>query len=117
MRRIDLLSKLCAPVRLSNVLRAPLTPQLFVSLFTTAAGYRGAIAILLGISLATAASELIWIGVVYRHFPVLSDNDKSEVIEPLQQEQQQERETWSAWLKREGMDWAEFVRMPVFGSR
>lgn len=98
IRRIDLLSKLCAP--------------LVVSLFTTVVGYPTATGILLAISLATAVTEYAWIGVVYSRFPTLHHQLPTATAEC----EQAHRETWTQWLNRERDDWTEFARLPVFGS-
>jgi iron-regulated transporter 1 len=60
-RRIDLLSKLLAP--------------LFVSLLTTTAGYSTSCIVLLAISASTTFFELIFIGVVFRRFAVLGEEE------------------------------------------
>lgn len=96
MRRIDLISKLCAP--------------LFVSVLTSLWGYSAATMMLLGISLATAATELVWIGTVYSRFPVLRVQDSGNTSE------RQQESSWSDWLKQEMKDWTEFAHLPVFGS-
>lgn len=54
IRRIDLLSKLAAP--------------LFVSLLTTTLSVRTSAIVLLGVTAASLPLELLWIGVVYRRF-------------------------------------------------
>lgn len=94
MRRVDLVSKLVAP--------------LFVSLLTLW-GYESAVAALLGLSLLTLASEQLWIGHVYKAFPALAYQSEAGEREP-------ETTTWGEWLEREARDWREFVSLPVFGS-
>ncbi|WVF65846.1 hypothetical protein IAT40_000583 [Kwoniella sp. CBS 6097] len=128
MRRIDLLSKLVAP--------------LVVSLMTSLGGYPFATAILLGLSLWTSATEYLWIKVVYDHFPVLErrkaqsasasgDADAEEIALLAQDrgdgpvtnesteragEDYQEPKTVMERLQREKRDWVEFIRLPIFFS-
>ena len=70
MRRIDLLSKLLAP--------------LFTSLLTTVASYTFAVAFLMGFAGLTLLFELWWIEVVFDYFPVLAASDKGK---PMQLEE------------------------------
>ncbi|GAA6008465.1 hypothetical protein JCM10207_007121 [Rhodosporidiobolus poonsookiae] len=119
LRRIDLLSKLLAP--------------LFVSLLTTAASYTFAAAFLLGFAGASMVFEFIWIDIVYRRFPMLHPDRESAAEEPepapsgavdepdrrsvglgirLQRVWQRLR----ARLAAEGRDWIAFVTAPVFFS-
>nr|XP_019044413.1 solute carrier family 40 (iron-regulated transporter), member 1 [Kwoniella bestiolae CBS 10118]OCF23343.1 solute carrier family 40 (iron-regulated transporter), member 1 [Kwoniella bestiolae CBS 10118] len=119
MRRIDLLSKLSAP--------------LLVSLLTSTGGYPLATIVLLGMSLVTLATEYWWIQVVYNHFPVLerrashtghdgeeqgllqeSENDDHEPLGDTQGSVTP-RGIWGK-LEREKQDWLEFIRLPIFFS-
>ncbi|KAL1411254.1 hypothetical protein Q8F55_002205 [Vanrija albida] len=102
MRRIDLVSKLVSP--------------LVVSLLTVVWGYTAAVALLLGLTLATAATELVWIGVVYRRFPALAQQHAAGAEGDGDGDGEPAAPTWSQWLEQEKSDWAEFVRLPVFGS-
>ncbi|WOO81090.1 Solute carrier family 40 member 1 [Vanrija pseudolonga] len=118
MRRIDLVSKLVSP--------------LLVSFLTVMWGYEVAVAILLAFTVVTAATESVWIGVVYRCFPALSRQDHGAVeaaVGHVVAESTEDgapevlviaapttRRTWSQWFAQEKADWAEFVRLPVFGS-
>ena len=67
MRRIDLLSKLLAP--------------LFTSLLTTVASYTFAVAFLMGFAGLTLLFELWWIEVVFNFFPVLAASDKGKPMQ------------------------------------
>lgn len=68
---------------------------------------------LLAFSLITAVTEHLWIGVVYSHFPSLANQHPREAAASTEST---EHESWKHWLRREADDWAEFVRLPVFGS-
>ncbi|GAA5885225.1 hypothetical protein JCM16303_005963 [Sporobolomyces ruberrimus] len=115
LRRIDLLSKLVAP--------------LFVSLLTTAASYTFAAAFLLGFALVSLCFEFIWIEIVYKRLPILADSTK------LQPEQVQSSPTEASFRDRsllanvtillerlkvrivsELRDWVIFIKAPVFFS-
>lgn len=106
MRRIDLLTKLLAP--------------LFTSLLTTAASYTFATAFLMGFAGGTLVFEIFWIQVVYRCFPSLLETDRQpassaeEVIAPASSP------TGMLRLKSKAFstfrDWKEFSQMPVFAS-
>ncbi|WVQ93477.1 hypothetical protein IAU59_000551 [Kwoniella sp. CBS 9459] len=137
MRRIDLLSKLVAP--------------LVVSLMTSLGGYPAATGVLLGLSGLTSVTEYLWIKVVYDHFPILdrkkkapasataSASDQTEEIGLLERADQEEDEdralthagveiqdddedhqrapaTIRERLRREKRDWLEFIRLPIFFS-
>lgn len=117
MRRIDLVSKLVSP--------------LLVSFLTVVWGYEVAVGILLAFTVVTAATESVWIGVVYRCFPALATQNhiavEAAVGAVLAESTEDgapevlviaspERTTWSQWFAQERADWAEFVRLPVFGS-
>ncbi|EPQ31910.1 uncharacterized protein PFL1_00109 [Pseudozyma flocculosa PF-1] len=65
MRRIDLLTKLLAP--------------LFVSLLTTTISYRYSVVVLVAICGLSAAFELVFVGIVYKRFPALAD-DEAKVV-------------------------------------
>lgn len=94
MRRIDLISKLVAP--------------LFVSLLTLR-GYELAAGALLALSALTLATEQSWIGHVYAAFPLLSRRESRGDAEA-------EPASWTQWAQREARDWREFASLPVFGS-
>lgn len=138
MRRIDLLSKLLAP--------------LFVSLLTTAAGHPTSCIILLAISAGTTVFELSFIGTVFRRFSVLGREESAHRQEQQEREererQERERERQDqqaasadrdtttsypprrslqartassahllvAWAKGQYDDWRTFVVMPIFIS-
>ncbi|GAA5962830.1 hypothetical protein JCM21900_004101 [Sporobolomyces salmonicolor] len=111
LRRIDLLSKLVAP--------------LFVSLLTTAVSYVFATAFLLGFALVSLCFEFIWIEIVYRRLPILVTADKGSTRPPLPEHkthaslrsrliglgQQLRRRIVAEW-----QDWVTFVKAPVFFS-
>ncbi|GAA5950123.1 hypothetical protein JCM3765_004204 [Sporobolomyces pararoseus] len=63
LRRIDLLSKLVAP--------------LFVSLLTTAVSYPFAAAFLLGFAVVSLCFEFLWIKIVYSRLPILAESASS----------------------------------------
>ncbi|GAA6061409.1 hypothetical protein JCM10212_004467 [Sporobolomyces blumeae] len=114
LRRIDLLSKLVAP--------------LFVSLLTTAASYVFAAAFLLGFALVSVCFEFIWIEMVYRRLPVLAESDRSDP--PITESAEAATRTSLPFGERtalvarrlnlrivsEAKDWVTFVRAPVFFS-
>ncbi|CEH15649.1 Iron transporter [Ceraceosorus bombacis] len=132
MRRIDLLTKLLAP--------------LFVSLLTSTAGYPTSCVILLGMSGATAGFEIIWIGTVYHRFGALkADEDRligeeHEAIElsspaPIEAVASEAQAAASfrlpkesrarmlssqrklyVWAKSQALDWRTFAIMPIFTS-
>lgn len=108
MRRIDLLTKLLAP--------------LFTSLLTTAASYTFATSFLMAFAGATLVFEIFWIQVVYNSFPMLRESDRgnSEAISEVEAE-----DTAAGPTKRQSAiskafsafrDWQEFSKMPVFAS-
>lgn len=123
LRRIDLLSKLLAP--------------LFVSLLTTAASYTFAAAFLLGLSVGSLTFEFVWIHTVYKRFPMLSTTPL-EVSAPTETSvtdlppavpvdrplEPVTRRTPFAHLPArirlriitEGRNWLDFIRAPVFFS-
>ncbi|BGP38845.1 hypothetical protein JCM10449v2_002783 [Rhodotorula kratochvilovae] len=121
LRRIDLLSKLLAP--------------LFVSLLTTAASYTFASALLLGLAVGATVFEFAWINLVYRRFPMLAESSSTALPPPTVDEPVErppiDRPSWTASLRAkvqqlpgrfrlrivaEGRDWLAFVRAPVFFS-
>ncbi|RSH91224.1 hypothetical protein EHS25_009523 [Saitozyma podzolica] len=109
IRRIDLLSKLIAP--------------LFVSVLSTFGGYLFATTILLLWVAVTCAAEYFWIEVVYRRFPVLAEGEEAKALTrlPTAPTSSDSRlpSMWrqaGKWWKRERGDWAEFIRLPIFAS-
>lgn len=112
MRRIDLLSKLLAP--------------LFTSLLTTAASYTFAVAFLMGLAVLTLVFELWWLGVVYRRFPALAEAKKEQTAATASKDLIAASEhvgrakaSSSRLLDRLLIfyrDWREFSQMPVFVS-
>ncbi|POY76866.1 hypothetical protein BMF94_0118 [Rhodotorula taiwanensis] len=124
LRRVDLLSKLLAP--------------LFVSLLTTAVSYTFATAFLLGFAAGSMVFEFIWINLVYRRLPVLAANPRSEQtvraqndtesiksVEPVSRltETPRDTSTWSTWIGKirlrlasEYQNWRTFVKNPIFFS-
>jgi len=102
--------------------------QLFVSLLTTTLSYPISLYINLTITIFTLFVELLWIGVVWRAFPVLEGEESARVAaRRLRSEELEQREDangrrtagerWESWkegwrqMKR---DWVEFIRLPVF---
>lgn len=102
--------------------------QLFVSLLTTTLSYPISLYINLSITVFTLFIELLWIGVVWRAFPVLENEETARVAaRRLRSEELEERQAasggwtvgdgWESWkegwrqMKR---DWVEFIRLPVF---
>ncbi|GAA5851103.1 hypothetical protein JCM8547_004133 [Rhodosporidiobolus lusitaniae] len=116
LRRIDLLSKLLAP--------------LFVSLLTTAVSYTFAAAFLLGLAVGSLTFEFVWITYVYRRFPMLSqesrDNPQPSPEEattspeaspvPPRNRFEQLPSRFKLRLLAEGRDWLAFIRAPIFFS-
>nr|XP_019003201.1 solute carrier family 40 (iron-regulated transporter), member 1 [Kwoniella mangroviensis CBS 8507]OCF66662.1 solute carrier family 40 (iron-regulated transporter), member 1 [Kwoniella mangroviensis CBS 8507] len=119
MRRIDLLSKLTAP--------------LLVSLLTSTGGYPLATTVLLGMSAASLATEYWWVQVVYNHFPVLdretaqSSHDEEELGlleedndagDSIAQDTESSNGTGGIWkrLEMEKQSWLEFIGLPIFFS-
>ncbi|GAA5835722.1 hypothetical protein JCM11251_007408 [Rhodosporidiobolus azoricus] len=127
LRRIDLVSKLLAP--------------LFVSLLTTAASYVFAAAFLLAFAAGTMVFEFIWINSVYRRFPMLhppieplhpvetaaTDASPESIALETPEEHPSPAQEWKAYFSRlarlaytrlraEGRDWIAFVTAPVFFS-
>ena len=104
MRRIDLLTKLLAP--------------LFTSLLTTAASYAFATAFLMGFAGLTLLFEIFWIQVVYQTFPILQETDRGipeddqDAIAPTRAEPISVRSKAFSTFR----DWKEFSKMPVFAS-
>ncbi|ORX37528.1 Ferroporti-1 [Kockovaella imperatae] len=95
MRRIDLCSKLGAP--------------LIVSLLTTLLGYQRTTMILLCFSGFSLAAELLWFQVVYRAFPILQ-HPRTHARERTTESSR------AAWLSREMEAWSTFISLPVFWS-
>ncbi|BGO90469.1 hypothetical protein NBRC10512_006745 [Rhodotorula toruloides] len=111
LRRIDLLSKLLAP--------------LFVSLLTTAASYTFAAAFLLGFAAGSMVFEFIWIEIVYRRLPVLAGAPTKatiaatgEDITALPNDAMPPRPLLrlKTRLVAEIQNWLTFVRAPIFFS-
>ncbi|GAA5840724.1 hypothetical protein JCM5353_005745 [Sporobolomyces roseus] len=117
LRRIDLLSKLVAP--------------LFVSLLTTAVSYTFAAAFLLGFAIVSLCFEFIWIEIVYRRLPILADSPRSKPQSQADQAPTHSSPTSPrSFLSRinlfierlklrivsEAKDWVIFIRAPVFFS-
>lgn len=128
-RRIDLLSKLVAP--------------LFVSLLTATAGYSTSAIIMLSISGLTCIFELIWIKTVYLRFPELAAHENKIAKERSEQSKaattllaqsgyppsrgflpregikgaaKHGASLTKSWAKGQASDWNEFARMPIFIS-
>ncbi|KAE8221394.1 hypothetical protein CF319_g5243 [Tilletia indica] len=126
MRRIDLLSKLLAP--------------LAVSLLTSVTSYPISIVVLLCITVVTAIFEWIWIEVVYKRFPELSQWEHRErenideadgtstaadnsltpnamsVEDPPHAKGFNLRRAISRWAWEQWQDWSQFAKMPIFIS-
>ncbi|KPV76171.1 uncharacterized protein RHOBADRAFT_34793 [Rhodotorula graminis WP1] len=120
LRRIDLLSKLLAP--------------LFVSLLTTAASYTFAAAFLLGLAVGATIFEWTWINIVYRRFPMLAETKPTPEAAPAVDElaadppaDRPSRARLQVMIARlpgrirlhvvaEGRNWLAFIRAPVFFS-
>lgn len=111
VRRIDLLTKLLAP--------------LFTSLLTTVASYTFATAFIMGFAAATLIFETIWIQVVYSTFPILAETDRLPAVNlqatdgencGAQTSTQADRRNRKHRLFMIYHDWREFSRLPVFAS-
>lgn len=137
MRRIDLLSKLVAP--------------LFVSLLTTTLGYPLSCVVLLCISAFTTVFELSFIGIVFRRFTILGEEEQNNRHKKRLEKAAAEEQTASSdgaatypprripasikwhqcfskqglrgtftllkrWAKVQIADWHSFALMPVFIS-
>jgi iron-regulated transporter 1 len=124
MRRIDLLSKLLAP--------------LFVSLLTSVTSYANSCLILLFISAGTTFFEVIFIGIVYRRFKILGEEESNHRERQNSSEQQQisgsdavypPRRGFArpenfrtisrlllTWIRSQYSDWKTFAAMPIFIS-
>jgi iron-regulated transporter 1 len=130
MRRIDLLSKLLAP--------------LFVSLLTSVTGYTNSCIILLALNAGSTFFELYFIGIVYRRFDVLVEEETQHRLDRQEKqrvEQQQagqnsndssypprtglapgrrividSRHALFTWLREQHDNWRMFIAMPVFIS-
>lgn len=57
----------------------------------------------------SSVAELLWVKVVYDRFPQLA-------LRRHEQPEEQTNTSWSTWFKHEKADWAEFIRLPIFGS-
>lgn len=106
MRRIDLLTKLLAP--------------LFTSLLTTAASYTFATAFLMGFAGVTFLFEIFWIQVVYKSFPSLLETDRGVSTDVQDANTSPSLSTEPTSIKYKAFstlrDWMEFSKMPVFAS-
>lgn len=115
LRRIDLLSKLVAP--------------LFVSLLTTVGSYPFSIAFLLGFGIVSMVFEFLWIDVVYRYLPILRTEEQARNIERqrnavdaansrrhLTLVQNVLGQLRDVNIKQHASDWLEFIRSPIFPS-
>ena len=126
MRRIDLLCKLCAPVRPRATrhifLADTVISQLFVSVLTTTLGYSIATACLLGMAVFSFATEFWWIKLVYKRFPILkTDEDERRSATHVSEIEVRtstvtSAQGWRSWLRKEVDDWREFSRLPIFWS-
>ncbi|GAA99157.1 hypothetical protein E5Q_05849 [Mixia osmundae IAM 14324] len=104
LRRIDLGSKLLAP--------------LFVSLLTTTASYLFSVAFLAGLGLITFAFEFVWIQVVYERMPMLAQPDPSQRV-PVKSSSASEAKVLariSHGLLEQKQNWLDFIRHPIFAS-
>lgn len=123
MRRIDLLSKLLAP--------------LFVSLLTSVTSYAKSCLILLAISAGTTFFEVVFVGVVFERFKILGE-EESRHREQKKRDDQQRGESGSSypprrglagpahltsygrllisWLQEQYSNWRTFIAMPIFIS-
>ncbi|KAH9487158.1 Solute carrier family 40 member 1 [Psilocybe cubensis] len=116
IRRIDLGCKLLSP--------------LFTGLLTSTVGNTTTLIIIAAIALGGLSFELLWINVVWKHFPVLSDNQNreahslhpvdagtshldSQVVPPSSKLSFSSIKTW-AMVSYE--DWKLFIHSPVFLS-
>jgi hypothetical protein len=70
--------------------------------------------VLLSIAVLTLVTEFIWIEVVYRNFPVLSDDTSRH---QLSSTARSNGTGVVRWIKREKEDWLEFSRLPIFFSQ
>ena len=117
MRRIDLVTALVGP--------------LFVSLIALAASYPFATAFLLGFSLLSMVFEFVWIGIVFRRYPMLAleEEDRLAALAKTKLEtdalnSKLPRSTRIAnairrigpAIRQERLDWIEFIHHPIFFS-
>lgn len=80
--------------------------------------------ILLVISLGSFVTEFMWTEVVYKRFPILSEDEeirKGNNTPSMGGYQFEENrvssvELFKQWLKRERDDWIEFYHLPIFAS-
>lgn len=103
-RRAWLVCKLLAP--------------LFVSTLTSIIGYPRTCFALLGVSIATTATELVWIGIVWKAFPALQNSEEARNQEgyALLGRGQSADAHEVATPKAGWQDFIDFVKMPVFMS-
>jgi iron-regulated transporter 1 len=129
MRRIDLVSKLVAP--------------LIVSLFTSVTSEQHSCLILLSISAFSTLFEYIFIGIVFNRFTILGEEERGHRQREEEQQQQQTQEvhtvsrpntypprrsllrhhvtfhptrSLATWAHRQYTDWKTFAVMPIFIS-
>ncbi|KAF8725064.1 Ferroportin1 (FPN1), partial [Rhizoctonia solani] len=102
LRRIDLISKLVAP--------------LFVSLLTSTIGYMLSAVVLLSMSLATAIFEILLVGITYKRFPILAVPRPLYTEVPIKLSVKGIIQEARAWIKHQVLDWNEFIHHPIFLS-
>ncbi|GAB1519499.1 hypothetical protein RhiTH_002567 [Rhizoctonia solani] len=102
LRRIDLISKLVAP--------------LFVSLLTSTIGYMLSAVVLLSMSLATAIFEILFVGITYKRFPILAVPRPLYTDVPIKLSVKGIIQEARAWIKHQVLDWNEFIHHPIFLS-
>lgn len=98
MRRIDLLSKLVAP--------------LFVSLLTSTRGYSFAVIFLASFAVGCGIFEFFWIQVVYNRFDVLRRDDERK--KQVQEDRIEQTRSLKRWLTEEIRLWRKFSDDPAF---
>lgn len=117
LRRIDLLTKLLAP--------------LFVSMLSTAVSYTFSAAFMLGFALVTMIFEFWWIEIVYRRFPILHEEEQGR-LEQQKRQHEEHKAVHNSFTSRQlfihrftaarpnfrllAIDWVQFVQSPVFPS-
>ncbi|KAF7796905.1 hypothetical protein EIP86_008090 [Pleurotus ostreatoroseus] len=115
LRRIDLMSKLLAP--------------LFVSLLTTAASYKFSVAFFLAFGIVTMIFEFFWIQIVYKRLPIIAAEEEKlktareaqKAARPLSPNRQSLsiagiKDKARNWMRAQLTDWVDFVKHPIFGS-
>ena len=95
-----------------------LLAPLFVSTLTSIIGYPKTCFALLSVSIATTATELVWIGIVWKSFPALQNSEEVRQQEGYallgNDEASEERDAPPA--EAGWQDFVDFVKMPVFMS-